>query len=147
MDANQVEQNDLPQIVNLSQVKANLVQADMVRANTSAIQKVDCDEIDLQTSVVGSIRSNEINSHQDIIGSIHTQQAAIQHSHISAIQANTLNFDGSAALILSNNISGNAIRSFANISSNIQSENIHTGVLLSREVHGNVTTLLILDQS
>ncbi len=142
MDTPQTEETEIPQIVNLSQVSAEIVQAGLVRASQTAIQQLSAEEVDLQTSVVGAIQTGEIHAHDSIIGGTTSHKASLDNSLVGGIRTDSISFNGVSALIIGNSMTNNDVHAIAMIATDIQADTIQTGILFSREVHGNVTTTL-----
>ena len=142
MDIPKVDEIEIPQIVNLSQVKVEFVQADLVRASQSAIQQLTAEEVELQTSAAISIQTSEFQARDSIIGVVSTHQASIVDSLVGAIRADTINFDGFSALVVGDSITNKDLRAVAMVGTNVQADSIQTSILISREVHGNITTII-----
>jgi hypothetical protein len=140
MATTEPEETELPQIVNLSQVQVETVQAGLVRASQSAIQQLNADEVDLQTSLVGAVRTEELQAKDSIMGTAVIHQGSLQDSVVGGIRAETLSFNGAAAVVLANTMANKEIQAIAVIGTDVQADSIRTGLLISREVHGNVTT-------
>jgi hypothetical protein len=133
-------ETELPQIVNLSQVRVETVQAGLVRASQSAIQQLNADEVDIQTSFVGAVQTEEFHAKDSILGTAVIHQGTLQDSIVGGLRAETLSFNGAAAVALANTMANKEIQAIAVIGTNVQADSIRTGLLISREVHGNVTT-------
>lgn len=138
----QPDETELPQIVNLSHVNVETVQAGLVRANQAAIQQVIAEEVDLQTSMAGAIQTEVLHARDSIIGAAASRQASLQDSIAGGIRAETLSFNGVAALVLANTMANEDVNAIAVIGTDVQADSIRTGILISCEVYGNVTTTL-----
>jgi hypothetical protein len=113
----------------------------LVRASQSAIQQLNADEVDLQTSAVGNIQTSELHVKESILGTAVTQQSSMQDSIVGGLRAETLSMSGSVvAVAVANTMANKEIQAIAVIGTNVQADSIRTGLLISREVHGNVTT-------
>lgn len=142
MSATESENIETPQVINLSQVSVESVQAGLVRASQTSIKKLNAEEVELQMSAAGSVQAGSFQASESAVGGISTEQATIQDSIIGGIRAETLNFNGLAALTAATNMDAKEIHAFAVVSQEIHVDNVRTGILISREVHGNVTTTL-----
>jgi hypothetical protein len=142
MDALQPDETENPQIVNLSQAKVETIQAGLVRANQSTINHVKADEVDLQTSAAGSIQTGELHAQDSILGMISTSQAQVVDSITGVIRSESLNFNGVTALAVANDMLNEEVKAIAVIATKVKADNINTGILISREIYGNVTTTL-----
>jgi hypothetical protein len=131
-----------PQIVNLSQVDVESIQAELVRASLTAIGKLNAEEVEMHDSAAGAVHAQSLHAHESALGAVACEQSVVQDSIAGAIRADSINFNGVAALAVANSISIKDVNSIAMVGREITADNIRTGILISREVHGNVTTTL-----
>jgi hypothetical protein len=142
MTTSQPAETEVPQIVNLSQVSVETVQAELVRASQTTVQQLNADEVDLQTSLVGTLQAGDVHARDSIIGTLASQQAALTDCFTGGLRADTLSFNGVAALVLANSMANKEVNAIALVGKDVQADSIHTGILISREVHGNVNATL-----
>jgi len=131
-----------PQIVNLSQVNVETIHADLVRANQTSIRQLESEEVDLQTSAAGTIKTGELRAQDSALGVVISNQATVVDSIVTGLKAETIDFKGAAGFVVANTVAAEEIKTLAVIANNTHAGSINTGILLSREVHGNVTTTL-----
>lgn len=139
METSQPEETEHPQIINLSQAKVETVEAGLVRTTQTAINQINAEEVDLQMSAAGSIQTGELQAHGSVLGAISSQNANVQDSISAGIQADSLSFNGSTLLCVANTMTNRDVNAFAVIANDLEADNIRTGILISREIHGNVT--------
>ena len=125
MLANEPDAVQPPQVINLSKVKVGAVQAGLVRASQSAVQELNAEEAEMNNSAAASVQTGNLRASDSALGAVFAGQANLSDSFIQLVSADAVQLDGGAAAIVANSVSG---------------ENIRTGLLISREVHGNVTT-------
>ena len=142
MVATEPEEIEHPQIVNLSQVHMETFQSDLVRASQSIIGGLQAEEVEFQTSAAGSVSTHELQAKDSIIGTLVCNQAAIVDSFVSGIRAETIDLNGIAGAVVANNVKSDEVRALTVIAADIHATNINIGILLSREVHGNVFTTM-----
>lgn len=143
MVASQPDEPQLPQIVNLSQVRVENVQADLVRASQTIVGQIKSEEVELQESAAASVLTDELHTQDSAIGVIITDQANLVDSIVLGVRAENVVFHGAAGVVVANNIESEDIKAAAVFTAaDIHAVNIKTGILFSREVHGNVTTTL-----
>ena len=142
MAANQPEEVDLPQVVNLSNVSVENVEAELVRSNQTSIEQLNAKEVELHISALGTANTGELQVHDSIVGMVVSQQAEVKDSIVGGVTAQTLSLDGVSALALANSMSIKDVDAIAVAATEINAENIRTGILISREVRGNVTTVV-----
>ena len=142
MAANQPEDADLPQVVNLSNVSVENVEAELVRTNQTSIQQLNAKEVELHISALGTANTGELQAHDSIVGMVVSQQAEVKDSIVGGVTATTLSLDGVTVLALANSMSIKDMDAIAVAGIEINAENIRTGILISLEVKGNVTTVV-----
>jgi hypothetical protein len=71
-----------------------------------------------------------------------SQQAEVKDSIVGGARAESLSLDGVTVLALANSMSIKDVDAVAVAGTEISAENIRTGILISREVNGNVTTVV-----
>ena len=142
MVANQPEETDLPQVVNLSNVSVENIEAELVRTNQTSIQQLNADEVELHISAVGNVEAADLHARDSIVGIVVSQQAEVKDSIVGGVRAETLSLDGVTVLALANSMSIKDVDAIAVAGTEISAENIRTGILISREVKGNVTTMV-----
>jgi hypothetical protein len=142
MVANQPEETELPQVVNLSNVSVENVEAELVRTNQTSIQQLNAEEVELHISALGMAKTGDLHARDSIVGVVVSQQATVQGCIVGGVQAESLSLDGVTVLALANSMSIKDVDAIAVAGTEIRAENIRTGILISREVNGNVTTMV-----
>jgi hypothetical protein len=141
MVANQPEETELPQVINLSNVSVENIEAELVRTSQTSIKQLNAKEVELHISALGTARTEELQARDSALGMVVSQQATVQDSIIGGVQAQELSLNGVTALALANSMSIKDLDAITVAGSTISAENIHTGILISQEVNGNVTTM------
>jgi hypothetical protein len=142
MVANQPEKAELPQVVNLSNVSVENIDAELVRTNQTSIGQLNADEVELHISGVCTAGAVNMHARDSIIGTFACQQATLQDSIIGGVRGEALTFNGVTALALANSISIQDVDAIVVAGTEINAENIRTGILICRDVKGNVTTVV-----
>ena len=142
MAANQPEEAELPQVVNLSNVSVENVEAELVRTDQTGIQQLNAEEVELHISAVGTAQATNLHSHYSALGVVTSQQATVQDSISGGIQAESLTFNGVTALALANSMSIQDVDAIVIAGTDVHADNIRTGILIGKQVHGNVTTVV-----
>ena len=88
------------------------------------------------------LASGDLHARDSILGVVVSEQATVQDSFVGGVRAQTLSLNGVTALALANSISIENVEAIAVAGTEISAENIRTSLLISREVNGNVTTLV-----
>jgi hypothetical protein len=142
MAANQPEETELPQVVNLSNVSVEKIEAELVRTNQTSIQQLSAEEVELHISALGTAKTGDLQLNDSIAGVIVSEQATVQDSIVGGVRAQSLSLNGVTALALANSISIENVDAIAIAGTEISAENIRTGILISQQVNGNVTTMV-----
>jgi len=142
MAANQPEEAELPQVVNLSNVSVENVEAELVRTHQTSIQQLNAKEVELHISALGTANTGELQANDSIVGMVVSEQAEVKDSIVGGVTATTLSLNGVSVLALANSMSIKDVDAIAVVGTEINAENIRTGILISREVNGNVTTVV-----
>lgn len=141
MDSNQSKETELPQVANLSQVSAENVKAELVRTNQTAIRQLVAEEIELNISAVATAQTNDLSLNDSIGGIIMSEQASVEDSIVGGIRAQAVSVNGITGFAAGNSITlGEGVKAGIVAGAKVEAENIHTSVLLSPKVVGNVTT-------
>ena len=142
MAAKQPQESEIPQIVNLSQVNVDTVHADLVRASRTTVRQLEAEEAELQTCAAGVVNVGNLRAQDTIMGSVVSGQATVVDSIVAGVNTDTIDFEGVSVLVVASNLGAEEIKSLVLIADHVQAGSINTGILLSREVHGNVNTTL-----
>ena len=142
MAVNQPEKAELPQVVNLSNVSVENVEAELVRSNQTSIGQLNAEEVELHISVVGTVETVDMHASDSIVGAVVCQQATFQDSIIGGVRGASLSLNGMTVLALANTISILDADAIIMAGSEINAENIRTGILIGGNVKGNVTTVV-----
>ena len=141
MAANQPEETELPQVVNLSNVSVENVEAELVRTNQTTIQQLNAEEVELHISALGTATTKDLHARDSILGAVVSQQATVQDCIVGGVRAESLSMDGVTVLALANSMSIQDVDAIAVAGNEISAKNIRTGILISQRVNGNVTTM------
>lgn len=142
MAANQPEKAELPQVVNLSNVSIENVEAELVRTNQTSIGQLNADEVELHISGVCTAEVVDMHARDSLVGTVVCKQATLQDNIIGGVRGEALMFNGVTALALANSMSILDADAIIMAGNEINAENIRTGILIGRDVKGNVTTVV-----
>jgi cytoskeletal protein CcmA (bactofilin family) len=142
MAANPPEETELPQVINLSNVSVENVEAELVRTNQTSIEQLNAEEVELHISALGTARAGNLHAKDSILGVVISEQATVQDSITGGVRAQSLSLNGVTVLALANSMSIEAVDAVVVAGTQISAENIRTGILISQQVNGNVTTMV-----
>jgi hypothetical protein len=139
---------EMPQIVNISKADVDQVQAELVRAHQSTIKHVEAEEVDLQVSAAGTISAGKVQTRRAIIGVVQGQTASLDETSFAAgVRTGAAIINGKAAIVTAETLQAESLSAAVAAGAEIHAANIRAGILLSRQVNGNVETTMNRDQA
>ncbi len=133
---------NLPQVTNLSQSSADLIQAELVRMHQSSAAEIDTDEVELHFSAVANVKAVTVTSHETAIGLLNAEGVSLTNSGVAAIRAETVKVDGMVGAVVAGTADvGNA---YAGViaAREVRAERIETLVLFGNHIEGEIHTLM-----
>lgn len=132
---------ELPQVINLEDERADLVQADLVRMHRSLAGEIDADEVELQSGAIGQVQAGHVHAVRSLIGM--AQAAEVQVTGMAGIvRAETAGVQGSAGIVIADSLTLEQAHAGVVAGREVHAERIETKVLLAGRVEGEVHTLL-----
>lgn len=142
MSVSAPEEVEVPQVVNLSNVTAETVRAELVRVNQSVIRKLEAEEADGSNAVIGAVSAGHFSGRRAVIGAVQSPQAEVHEAYVGGVRGGTVSLSGKAGVLVASSIHAPKVNAFLAAGAHVQAETIRAGVLLGRNVSGNVQTLL-----
>jgi hypothetical protein len=137
------EEMETPQVVNLSQTSVEKVEAELVRASLTGIEYLTAEEAELQESAAGAVNTEKLTARDSIIGFVNTGSASIEDCITVAVRAeDNISFNGVAGVVVGGTVQVEELDAVLVVGREVNGANIRSGLLISREVHGNVETLM-----
>lgn len=133
---------EIPQVVNLSNVSVEEIHAELVRANQVAIRNLEAEEADVNGIIVGAATAGTFSGRRVVIGAINAQQTDLRESYVGGARAESISVSGATAMMVANTIHAPEAKAVIVAGAQINAENIRAGVLIGRNIHGNVQTLV-----
>jgi hypothetical protein len=134
---------ETPQVVNLSQASVGSVNAELVRASNSHIRHLQAEEADLSHSAVVSGRVGNLKARQTFVGAVQAQQAELTQAMVGGVRAENITLTGRVGFVSATNVrAGEVFSAGAVASAKVEAPQVRTGVLIARQVNGNVETWL-----
>lgn len=142
-----IEDNQ-PEIVNLVDSQAELVEADLVRASRSYLGSLHAEEVELHQAVAVEADAQSLNANTSAIGVIQATSASINNSFVLAGRAEHLDINNSltGAIYADNTTLGQGSQAGILVTGKASGEQIRTVVLVARQVDGPVETMLTTRQ-
>lgn len=133
---------ELPQVTNLSQSSADLIQAELVRMHQSSAQEIDTDEVELHLSAAAIVKAVTVTSHESAIALLNAKDVSLMNSGVAAIRAENVKVDGMAGVVAAG--TANLGNTYAGVvaAREVRGERIETIFLFGNHVEGEVHTVL-----
>ncbi len=142
MSASENDEIEVPQVVNLSNVNVDTVRAELVRASHAAIRKLEAEEADVNGIIIGVATTGKFIGRRAAIGAINAKQADLREAFVGGVRGESLSISGKTAMIVANTIHAPEAKAAIVAGAQINAENIRTGLLIGRNINGNVQTLV-----
>lgn len=142
MTTDETPEAELPQVVNLSNVSVERVEAELVRGSQTAIQQLQAEEAELNLALVATAQAKNLRARESLVFELSATEAHLEDCLIGVAQAENLTLSGQGGVILANSLTGQDIQAVALAGNNVRAANIRTGVLFGRDIQGNVITLV-----
>lgn len=142
MSVSAPEDVEVPQVVNLSNVTAENVRAELVRASQSVIHKLEAEEADASNTVLGAVSAGYFSGRRVVLGAVQSPQAEVREAYVGGVRGGTVSLSGKAGVMVASSIQSPQVNALLAAGARVQAETIRAGVLLGRNVNGNVQTLL-----
>ncbi len=142
MAAPDYDEIEVPQVVNLSQTNVNEVHAELVRASHAAIQTLKAEEADVNGIIIGTANTGKLTGRRVIAGMVTTQQAELEHSFIGGVRGEVVNVNGKTGMMVATTINAPEVSAVLMAGAEVNAGNIRTGLLIGRNVNGNIETLV-----
>jgi len=157
IEPEELSEIDSPQVTNILQADAQTVSAELVRMNQSAAGEISADEMTMQQSAAGRMSADRASLHQSSAGFIKANQISLSQSSAGMVSAGEfISQGGATGFVKAEKASvsgyiGSVVAGSADIQHgmavfvtgrDVHVEESRTGILLARNVYGNVTTAL-----
>lgn len=133
---------EIPQVVNLSNVNVENVRAELVRASQSNIRNLEAEEADVNGIIVGAATAGKFSGRRVAIAAVNAQQADLRESYVGGVRGESILVSGKTAMMVANTINAPEAKSVIVAGAQINAENIRAGLLIGRNINGNVQTLV-----
>lgn len=135
-------ENNYPEVVNMHETQAASVQAELVRASASQIKQLTAQEVDLRDSVAVVVNAETVSARKTGVAHLEAGNFTLLDGTVLVSKSNSATLKGRAGLVITDfaeikNGSAAILASRA-----IKADTIRTGILISRNVEGNVETLM-----
>lgn len=129
-------------MVNPQHSTVNQVNAPVVHADQVAVENIHAEDASLHLGLVGAVYAQRVTGRRVAVGVIETQTALLSETLALAAHADEMTLKGRAVVLSAENVEAENVYAGGVMAANVSAANIRTGILLGRNVHGPVETLL-----
>ena len=130
------------QVTNISQADVQTVHAEVVRMHQADAETINADEVELQQSAAGNVKANRVSADRSAMAMVSGGEVLAQNSALGFVQAEKMSVSGYTGAVVAG--SADIHHSMAGFVAGreVHVEESRTVVLLARNLHGDVTTML-----
>jgi hypothetical protein len=131
------------QVSNLSQVQVQSVNAQQVNMSQAAAETITAENVTLEKSAVADLNANHVTAQQAAIGELKATDVVADQSVIGYVQAERAGVSGFTGAVIAQSADVRNTATVAVIANDVKfEESARTVLLISRNVEGNVTTMV-----
>ncbi len=142
-----IEPEELPeidssQVTNISHADVQTVHAELVRMHEADAGHIIAQEVELRQSAAGNVKADHFSAHQSAIGMLDAKEVSVEQSAVGLVQAEEMSAGGYTGVVLARSANVQHGMAVFVAGREVQVHEARTGILLARNVQGNVTTVL-----
>ena len=133
---------DSPQVTNISQADVQTVRAELVRMHQADAENILAQEVELQQSGAGAIKADHVNADHSFIGMVSAKEVSMEGGAVGFVQAEKMSAGGYTGVIVAGSVDVQHGMAVFAAGREVHVNEARMGILLARNVQGNVTTVL-----
>jgi len=142
IEPDELPEFDSPQVTHISQAEVHNVRADVVRMHQADAENIVAREVELQQSAAANVKADHISMHQSAIAMANAKEVSVVSGAVGFVQAEKMSAGGYTGVVLAGSAEiQHGMAAFV-AGREVHVQESRTGILLARNVQGNVTTLL-----
>jgi hypothetical protein len=130
------------QVANLTQSRAETVNAELVRMHQASTASIHANEVGLQQSAAAAIQANSVGAHLSALAAVEAEEVVAQNSVIGFLQSEKASVSGYSGAIVATNAEVHYGITGLVAGNEVHAEGARAVFLVGRKVGGNVTTLM-----
>jgi len=142
MEPEELPEFDPPQVTDILQSHVDSIHAQVVRLRQADAETITADEVGLQQSAAGNIKANHLSVHQSAIGMANATEVSVVSGAVGFVQAEKMSAGGYTGVIVAGSAEVQHGMAVFVAGRDVHVNESRTGILLARNLYGNVTTLL-----
>lgn len=131
-----------PQVTNITHSDVVNVRAEVVRMHQSDAETITAGEVEMQNSAAGSVKADNLTGHMILMGAVKAEDISLNESGLGFAQAGKLSVSGYTGAVVAGSAEVHHGMAGFVAGREVHAQELRTGVLLARTVHGNVNTVL-----
>jgi hypothetical protein len=135
-------ENNYPEVVNMHKTQAASVQAELVRASASQIKQLSAQEVDLRDSVAVVVNAETVSARKTSVAHLEAGNFTLLDGTVLVSKSNSATLKGRAGLVITDSAEIENGSAAILASRTVKADTLRTGILISRNVEGNVETLM-----
>lgn len=127
----------------ISNADVGSIHAEVVQMHQADADTITAEDVDMQQSAAGNVKANIISAHQSALGNVEAEEIVTQQSATGMVQAEEATVSGYTGAVIAGSaeIHHSLVGYVAGSDVNVEAST-RTVLLVARNVHGNVTTLI-----
>jgi hypothetical protein len=142
IEPEEMPETDSPQVTNISQAEVKTVRAESVRMYQADAENIIAQEVELQQSAAANVKADHFSAHLSAIAMVNAKEMSSESSAVGFVQAEKMSAGGYTGVVLAGSAEIQHGMAVLVAGREVQVNEARTGVLLARNIQGNVTTLL-----
>jgi hypothetical protein len=141
MEPEELSEQDA-RVTNLTRSEVPSVQAAAVRMHQSVAETIAAQEVALHQSAAASVTADSVSAHQSGLAMVEAEEFLSQHNAIGFVQAEKASVRGYTAAVMAGSAEVHYGLTGVAIGRELHVEGARAVLLVGRNVHGNVNTLM-----
>jgi hypothetical protein len=133
---------DRPEVVNLSQVDADVVSAEMVRMHQSLAQTIESDDVEMSQSAAAVVNAQSLSARQAAMAQVMAEEVDISQGAVGALRADLVNAQGYVGAVIGNTVTVEGARVGVAAAREVRGGKVESVVLFAGRVEGEVHTVV-----
>ena len=133
---------DQPEVINLSQVDAGAVTAEMVRMHQSNAETIQSDDVEMSQSAAVVVNAQSLTARQVAMAQVAAEQVDISQGAVGALRADLVNAQGYIGVVAGETVTVEGAKVGVTAAREVRGEKVESVVLFAGRVEGEVHTVV-----
>jgi hypothetical protein len=142
IEPEELSEDDVSQVTNISQADVQSIHAEVVRMHQAGADVITAHDVELTQSASANVKANQISAHQSAMATVNAGEVITQQGATGFVQAEKASVAGFTGAVIAGSAElHNGVAGFV-VGQEVHVNEARTILLLSRNLYGNVTTLM-----